>query len=76
MNIRNDLRLADYKIHVWEHNVASFGEKVIHHEAFWPAVVVVIMLLGLIMLSHFVGTAPPRIYEGPSGPLGPLGPMY
>jgi hypothetical protein len=75
MNIRNDLRLADYKIHVWEHNAASFGERIIHHEAFWPIAVVAIMLLGLILLNHFVGNAPPRMYDGP-GPLGPLGPMY
>jgi integral membrane sensor domain MASE1 len=74
MNIRNDIRLIDYKMHIWEHNTASFVEKVIHHDAFWPAVVLAIMLLGLIMLSHFAGNAPPpRMYEGP---LGPLGPMY
>jgi hypothetical protein len=70
MNIRNDIRLIDHKIHLWEHNLALSSERLMHQEAFWPIAVVAIILLGLILLSHFAGnTVPPRMYPGPFGPM-------
>jgi hypothetical protein len=71
MNIRNDIRRMDQKIHRWEHNMALSSEKLVHQEAFWPLTVAALMVVALILLAMFAkGTTPtPRFFPGPYGPL-------
>ena len=70
MNIRNDIRLIDHKIHMWEHNLALSSERLIHQEAFWPITITALMILGLIVLTMLAKGSPmPRMYQGPFGPM-------
>jgi hypothetical protein len=60
----------DQTIHRWEHNMVLSSERLVHQEAFWPIMIVALMILVMILATIFSkGAMPaqPRFYPGPFG---------
>jgi hypothetical protein len=71
MHLLTDIRKWDQKLHYWEHDLLLSSEKFIHTDAFWVALIVAFMLLGLMFLTIFSrqGSLPMNMYPAPFGPL-------
>ena len=71
MNLKNDIKRFDERMHRWEHHMVLSGDKIVHNETFWLAVLIAFMVT-IFVLAMIMGpkTAPPRnMFPTPFGPM-------
>jgi len=71
MNLKTDIRRLDRRWHRWEHNMVMSGEKLIHQETFWLAVMIVGMIafFTLLMIMGLKSASPRNTLPTPFGPM-------
>ncbi|PKL50244.1 MAG: hypothetical protein CVV39_01795 [Planctomycetes bacterium HGW-Planctomycetes-1] len=67
MHIAHDMRLLNAKFRLWEHNIMSLSDKMVHSRMFWAAVVLmagvaILLALTILMGSSEIEFSTPLIY--------------
>ena len=57
MHIVHDIRWLNARCRLWEHDMMSLSEKMVHSRMFWGAVALIVGLAALLALTIFMGSS-------------------